>query len=318
MTVPMLLLGGYLGAGKTTLLNEILAAADGERVALLVNDFGAANIDAALVRARRGDDVVELANGCVCCTLVDGMAASVEKLSTRLDDFDRLIVEVSGVGDPRQVAAWAGHPGFRPAGVVVCADVLTVRQRATDRWVGDTVRRQLRGADLVLLTRTDLVDTDRVGEIEHWVRGIAPDAEVSADRRDVVRRILTQAVLPAVAVEAVEPPTEGPEPADHVTWTLTSAEPVDLDAVTAALAHVDPAVIRMKGVLHTRQTPHRRTVLQVAGGRAEVVTEPIGAGQTGRESTLVVICAAAEAGRREEILAPWLAFLEPFSAGPGT
>ena len=75
----MTVLGGYLGAGKTTLINDLLSRAENQRVAVVVNDFGALNIDAELVRSR-SEDTLELSNGCVCCSLADGMAAVMERL----------------------------------------------------------------------------------------------------------------------------------------------------------------------------------------------------------------------------------------------
>ncbi len=142
----MTVLGGYLGAGKTTLVNELLAGAVGQRVAVVVNDFGAVNVDADLVRSR-SEDTLELSNGCVCCNLADGMAVVMERLRAMEPPPDRVLVEVSGVGNPAVVAGWGDHPGFRRDGVLVCADVETIRDHVSDRWVGDTVMEQLVGAD---------------------------------------------------------------------------------------------------------------------------------------------------------------------------
>ncbi len=92
---------------------------------MVVNDFGALNVDADLVRSR-SEDTLELSNGCVCCSLADGMAAVMERLRAMDPPPDQVVVEVSGVGDPSKVAGWGDHPGFRRNGGA------GVRRRAVD------------------------------------------------------------------------------------------------------------------------------------------------------------------------------------------
>lgn len=150
----------------------------------MVNDFGAVNVDADLVRSR-SEDTLELSNGCVCCNLADGMVAVMERPRAMDPSPDQVLVEVSVVGNPAVVAGWGDHPGFRHNGVLVGADVETVRARASDRWVGDTVTEQLVSADAVLLTKTDLVTPARVEEVRRWVAGLVPGAKILVNRADV-------------------------------------------------------------------------------------------------------------------------------------
>ncbi|HLR43949.1 MAG TPA: GTP-binding protein, partial [Brevibacterium sp.] len=101
MAIPLTLIGGYLGSGKTTLINGLLASADAGRTAVVVNDFGDVNIDAALIAAT-GADTMELTNGCICCQITDDVRRTMSALASR-DDIDHAVCEVSGIGDPAQL-----------------------------------------------------------------------------------------------------------------------------------------------------------------------------------------------------------------------
>jgi len=288
--VPVTILGGYLGSGKTTRINELLASWEGDPLAVVVNDFGAVNIDAALTRAQDGD-TLELQNGCVCCTLSDGMAQVMTQLGQRARRPAHVVVEVSGVGDPAGVARWARLPGFTLNGVVVCADVESVRRRAADRWVADTVQAQLRSADLLLLTKTDLVGPQQREEVEAWLRATAPGARVASDPRTLPLVLDAGEPLPASPDRAAE---GRHDPDDHRSWMVSTEAVVDLERVAATLAALPETVVRVKGVLRTRQAPSRRTVLQQVGRRVEVRED--GDWRPGERSTLVLIATGAPHG----------------------
>ena len=137
------IIGGYLGAGKTTLLNRLLADVHGMRLAVLVNDFGAVNIDAALI-ANRDGETISLTNGCVCCSIGDNLGIALYDLAERRDGPEHIVVEASGVADPARIAHYAGcHPRLDLDGIVVVVDAETVQARADDKYVGDVVRQQL-------------------------------------------------------------------------------------------------------------------------------------------------------------------------------
>lgn len=172
--LPLTVIGGYLGAGKTTLLNEMLANPRGRRYAVIVNDLGEVSVDAELVAAADGD-VVTLSNGCVCCSAGAGFADALD--TVRDLDVDHVLVEVSGVGDPWKVAQWGRTPGFVLDAVVTLADAETIRDRARDRYVGDTVVSQLRGADAVVVTRVDVAPPDTVAAVAGWISDLT-DAPV--------------------------------------------------------------------------------------------------------------------------------------------
>ncbi len=113
--IPFTVIGGYLGAGKTTLLNHILRNSTTHRFAVLVNDFGSINIDAQLIESRT-HDTVSLANGCVCCTLTEGLISAIRTILARRPLPDHIIVESSGVSDPRKSRNTASYPDYTLTG----------------------------------------------------------------------------------------------------------------------------------------------------------------------------------------------------------
>ena len=153
--LPITIIGGYLGAGKTTLLNRLLTEAHGLRAAVLVNDFGEVNIDAALVTEHAGD-TLSLANGCMCCSMADGFAAAVARILKQGEKFDHVIVEASGVSDPGRIAETGRAFGLVVDGIIVVVDVEQIRSQAENKYVGDTVLRQLAQADMLISTSRTL------------------------------------------------------------------------------------------------------------------------------------------------------------------
>ncbi len=264
--IPLTIIGGYLGAGKTTLLNHILHHSEGRRLAVIVNDFGKINIDAELIESR-DEEVINLANGCICCTLVDGFAATLLRISNLASPPDHVIVEASGVADPYRLGLQANMPGFRPDGVIVLADAELVRQKARDKYVGETVVRQLQGADLIVLNKTDLVDGETRWEVRAWLQDIVPDVRI------------VEAVHGAVPLPLLfgVPRIGGPEsnlrlPAaslhvDYETWSYAGEQPLDGNAFRALVAMLPEGVIRAKGVLCLREKPEQRIIFQLVGKR---------------------------------------------------
>ena len=184
--IPVTVLGGYLGAGKTTLVNQILRRAAGRRIAVLVNDFGDIGIDADLIESQDGD-VINLAGGCVCCSYGSDLMAALMRLPQMAPTPDRVLIECSGVALPRSVGRTVTLVGgLALDAVIVVADAQTLRGRAADRYVGDTVLGQLRDADLVVLNKTDLCAREEIAALHDWLREAAPRAAVLESERGAV------------------------------------------------------------------------------------------------------------------------------------
>jgi len=165
MNLPLTIIGGFLGAGKTTLLRNLLTQADGRRIAVLVNDFGELNIDASLI-AQNGGDTLELSNGCVCCSIGDDLNAALIQLEARAKDFDHVVIEASGVSDPWKIAQIGLiNAGYRLDGVVVVIDASRAESHLSNPRYQDTLLRQCRRADLLLLNKIDLAGDINLDEL---------------------------------------------------------------------------------------------------------------------------------------------------------
>jgi G3E family GTPase len=211
--IPVTLLTGFLGAGKTTVLNRLLAARAGERIAIVENEFGAVSIDSDLI-APQAVTVVELANGCICCSVRGELSAALAGLLAQQDRgelrFERLLIETTGLADPGPVVQtffWdeALRERFRLDGVITLIDVCHAARQLDEEPVAAA---QVAYADWLILTKTDLAPSaqlpDRlrrinaraeildVGEIDqHWARLLDTGA-FSLNERGVAPSLWTQ------------------------------------------------------------------------------------------------------------------------------
>ena len=294
---PLTLVGGYLGSGKTTLINRFLASPDAGRTAVVVNDFGDVNIDAALIRAA-GADTLELTNGCICCQITDDVQTTMAGLAARTD-IDAVICEVSGIGDPSQLGTWRTFPGFRPGPVVVCADAGATLRRLADEYVEDVVRAQIARADVVLVTKADIADPTLVERTRAACAAIAPHAEVTATDDDPVDLLAVLHHWESEDREAPEVP-EGPlhrRGTGHAKLHRTLTVPLDTtttaEAVAAVLTDAADLLVRAKGFVLAAHG--RWAEVQLAGGAVTVDAVP---GPASARADLVLIAAGPKAADR--------------------
>jgi hypothetical protein len=255
--IPLTVIGGFLGAGKTTLVNRLLTEG-GRRFGVLVNDFGAINVDQALIAAQDGETLA-LTNGCVCCMIGDDFGAALLRLAER--GPEHVLVEASGVADPWRIAQLAlVEPGFSLEPIVVLADATSLADGLADRWVADTLERQLRAAELVVLTKRDIAtDAQRAAAVTALERHCPTARRI--DAAEALQGEMLQFPPPrrqaASRFEASIPP-----PFRSTLWR--QAGPLDMARLRETLAGLPRSVLRIKGVVMTTDGPR---LLQYAAQR---------------------------------------------------
>ncbi len=285
MPVPVLLVTGFLGAGKTTAVNHLLANAEGRRIAAVVNDFGAINIDAELIEGA-ADGVVSLANGCICCSLEGDLLRTLAGLLRRAPRPEAIVIETSGVADPADVVRNLMDPVIwreAPLETVLC---VVDAARPAEALGDPLLRAQVRAADVVALSKVDLADAAALDGVRAAVRAIKPGAVVveaeqgripsvllwpeDAERAPVVREVGRRGVV-ADRFEAVS-------------WV--SERPISLPRLQAAIGRLAPRLARAKGLFETEEG--RRLVFQLAGGRATLAAAGPAAAGTPRARLVFV------------------------------
>ena len=276
MPVPILLVTGYLGAGKTTLINRLLTEPQGRRLAAVVNDFGAIDIDAQLL-ASAADGVVSLRNGCICCSLQGDLLRTVATILRRAPPPDGIVIETSGVSDPAEIVRVLLDPVIwhqAALDAVIC--VADARHLADDPALSEDAlfRSQLRAADFVALSKPDLVDPAELAQVRAGIARHKP-ARVVTEMRDgrIAPELLFSSGLhePSLAGPGKRPfSTVGFE-----TMSWTSPSPLSLERFQAAIGQLAGRVVRAKGfVTFTGQAAP--TLFQLVGDRATIAAAPPG------------------------------------------
>ncbi|NNM67108.1 MAG: GTP-binding protein [Spirochaetales bacterium] len=285
--VPVTLLTGFLGSGKSTVLNRLLKERPHEKFGVLLNEFGRAALESQVVETRR-EPVFEMPAGCLCC-VADG---EIQKALTALLEKDpgltRILVEASGLTSPAsvlEILSAESNEKFRLAGVWAVADAQTFLEREKEM---DIVRRQLKFADAVLLTKTDLVSSEIKKNVEARLAQLKPGIPVFSTNARLPWNalldqwetdfLLTQAERDAQQTE-VEKPRGGKRffRAEHhhddvKIWEFEFDKPLRPDAVRKAYELSEPGLLRSKGVLYLDDPSGQqwKYIVQFSGGQKQL------------------------------------------------
>jgi G3E family GTPase len=283
-SIPVTILTGFLGAGKTTLLNRILNGNHDLKVAVLVNDFGSINIDAELVVGVE-NNVISLANGCICCTIRDDLIETVLETIDRPERPEYILLEASGVAEPSGIAVTFNHPGFRDR--IRLDSILCVVDAEQVFAAPETMELkifQIAWADMVILNKMDLVDRNQIGKIKEWLdnrfhRYRLIEASHCAVPLEILLSVgrFDPARPDANALPEEDCCTDPNCHHDHAkafsTWSYETDQPLSLEALRETASKLPANIYRTKGVIYTADAPERRMVLQVVGKRVDISME---------------------------------------------
>ncbi len=290
--IPVAVITGYLGAGKTTLLNRLLTARHGQRLAVIVNEFGAAGIDGGLVLAPE-EQILELSNGCLCCSVRTDLLDTLETLLKRKDRLDGIVIETSGLAAPAPVAQVFMldddiNDALKLQGIVTVVDAL---HHAQNLLAGPEAAEQIACADTILLNKADLTTATQLTALRAELEAAAPGAEIYKTAHcDMPLELLFRSgpALPRRRFAAAGAPHAAPVQAVSLESHKMLSSAAFMGWVRAVIQREGNRLLRAKGIVAFTGKSRRFVFHGVHGVFDGDVDRPWGANEP-RESRMVFI-----------------------------
>jgi len=309
---PTTIITGFLGAGKTTYLNHLLKERSDVRFAIIENEYGQQSIDSELI-LRAEDDVIELNNGCLCCTLNDNLYDILNTLYERRDEYDELIIEATGVADPRGLAApfvqnYSVKKQFPLLRIICLVDAEQIEEQLNTT---EEAIFQITYSDVLLINKTDLVDEKHLSGIDSLLRHLNPLAEIvhgnhqayvpleAAMRNSDLNEELIESDHNHAIIQSSDFPIEKPHTHHHhehtdgiESHTLVFDTPFDYPKLhlrlLSFLTFQAKGLYRMKGLLWISQSKHQH-LFQTVGSRMSIDEKRLWEDGESKKSIIVII-----------------------------
>ena len=271
--IPVTILTGFLGAGKTTLLNRILTEQHGEKIAVIENEFGETGVDNEILVKGEDEQIIEMNNGCLCCTVRGDLVETIEKLRQRAGELDAILIETTGIADPAPVASTffvdeAVRASTRLDAFITVVDAVNLEKSLAH---SEEAQEQVAFADIILINKTDLVDEEQLALIERRVWTLNPLAKVYRTDHGVIElsKILAVNAFHLEAKLQVDPAFLDDHEHEHdpavSSFVLRESRPIDMNRfmswISQLLQTQGDQVLRSKGVFNA-QGFNERVVFQ--------------------------------------------------------